>query len=117
MLSYIAKRILMAIPTALVVSLLVFAMIRLIPGDPVSLMLGDAGDPALVSEMRAEMGLDLPLPRQFAGWAGKLLHGDLGISVRTGEPVLELIIERFAVTAQIVLAATLLACLIALPAG
>jgi peptide/nickel transport system permease protein len=117
MVSYIAKRILMAIPTALVVSLLVFAMIRLIPGDPVSLMLGDAGDPALVREMRAELGLDLPLPRQFAGWAGKLLHGDLGISVRTGEPVLALIMERFPVTAQIVLAATLLACLIALPAG
>jgi peptide/nickel transport system permease protein len=117
MLSYVAKRILMAIPTALVVSLLVFAMIRLIPGDPVSLMLGDTGDPALAQEMRTQLGLDQSLPRQFAGWAGKLLHGDLGSSVRTGEPVLDLIMERFPVTAQIVLAATLLASLIALPSG
>lgn len=117
MLSYALKRILMAIPTALVVSLLVFIMIRLIPGDPVTLMLGDAGDPALVAEMRAEMGLDLPLPRQFLNWSGKLLHGDLGVSVKSGEPVLELIVQRFGVTAQIVLAATLLSCLIAIPAG
>jgi peptide/nickel transport system permease protein len=117
MLSYALKRILMAIPTALIVSLLVFIMIRLIPGDPVTLMLGDAGDPALVAEMRAEMGLDLPLPRQFLNWSGKLLHGDLGVSVRSGEPVGELIVQRFGVTAQIVLAATLLSCLVAIPAG
>lgn len=117
MLSYAVKRILMALPTALIVSLLVFVMIRLIPGDPVALMLGDAGDPALVAEMRAEMGLDLSLPRQFLNWSGKLLHGDLGISVKSGEPVAELILQRFGVTAQIVLAATLLSCLVAIPAG
>jgi peptide/nickel transport system permease protein len=117
MLSYAVKRILMALPTALIVSLLVFVMIRLIPGDPVALMLGDAGDPALVAEMRAEMGLDLSLPRQFLNWSGKLLHGDLGISVKSGEPVAELILQRFGVTAQIVLAATLLSCMVAIPAG
>jgi peptide/nickel transport system permease protein len=117
MLSYAAKRIAMAIPTALIVSLLVFVMIRLIPGDPVALMLADSSDPALVQEMRASLGLDQPLPTQFANWAGKVLHGDLGNSVKTGEPVLELIAQRFPVTAQIVLAATLLSCLIAVPAG
>jgi peptide/nickel transport system permease protein len=117
MLSYAAKRIAMAVPTALVVSLLVFVMIRLIPGDPVALMLGEAGDPATAQEMRAALGLDKSMPEQFAGWSARVLHGDLGNSARTGEPVLDLIKERFPVTAQVVLAATLLACLVALPAG
>jgi peptide/nickel transport system permease protein len=117
MLSYAVKRILMAIPTALVVSLLVFVMIRLIPGDPVALMLADASDPALVQEMRASLGLDKPMPQQFVIWAGKVLQGDLGNSVKTGEPVRDLILDHFPVTAQIVLAATLLSCLIAIPAG
>lgn len=117
MLSYVVKRIMMAIPTALVVSLLVFVMIRLIPGDPVALMLADASDPVLVQEMRASLGLDKPMPQQFVSWAGKVLQGDLGNSVKTGEPVSELILNHFPVTAQIVLAATLLSCLIAIPAG
>ncbi|HEY1152079.1 MAG TPA: ABC transporter permease [Pseudoduganella sp.] len=117
MLIYAIKRIIMAIPTALIVSLLVFVMIRLIPGDPVVLMLGDGGDPAMVKEMRSSLGLDRSLPRQFASWSSKVLHGDLGNSVKTNEPVLDLIAEHFPVTAQIVLAATALSCLIALPAG
>jgi peptide/nickel transport system permease protein len=117
MLSYAVKRIMMAIPTALVVSLLVFVMIRLIPGDPVALMLADSSDPVLVQEMRASLGLDKPMPQQFVSWAGKVLQGDLGNSVKSGEPVSELIANHFPVTAQIVLAATLLSCLIAIPAG
>jgi peptide/nickel transport system permease protein len=117
MVIYAIKRIMMAIPTALIVSLLVFVMIRLIPGDPVVLMLGDGGDPAMVQEMRVSLGLDQSLPRQFANWSAKVLHGDLGNSVKTNEPVLDLIAEHFPVTAQIVLTATALSCLIALPAG
>jgi peptide/nickel transport system permease protein len=117
MLPYLFKRILMAVPTVVLVSVLVFIMIRAIPGDPVALMLGDVNDPQLMREMRAALGLDRPLFEQFALWVSHVLHGDLGMSVKSKEPVLDLILGRFPVTAQIVLAATALACLIAVPAG
>jgi peptide/nickel transport system permease protein len=117
MLAYFFKRSLMAVPTVLLVAVLVFIMIRAIPGDPVALMLGDSNDPQLASEMRAALGLDRPLVEQFGLWANHVLHGDLGVSVRTREPVLDLIMSHFPVTAQIVLAAAVIACLIAVPAG
>ncbi|MCX7173974.1 MAG: ABC transporter permease, partial [Proteobacteria bacterium] len=117
MFAYVLKRILMAVPTVVLVSVLVFVMIRAIPGDPVALMLGDVGDPALVREMRDALGLDRPVMEQFFLWVSHLLRGDLGASVKTRQPVLELILSHFPVTAQIVLAATSVACLIAVPAG
>ncbi|HTD05210.1 ABC transporter permease [Undibacterium sp.] len=117
MLKFIAKRIAMAVPTVLIVSILVFVMIRLIPGDPIVLMLGDSGNPDLVREMRAALGLDRSLPAQFIVWISHVLVGDLGTSVTTKEPVLNLILSHFPVTAQIVLMATFVAALIAIPAG
>jgi peptide/nickel transport system permease protein len=117
MLSYLIKRSAMALPTVFLVSVLVFIMIRAIPGDPIVLMLGDTNNPQLVREMRAALGLDRPVTEQFLLWVSHVLHGDLGISVKTKEPVLHLIMAHFPVTAQIVLAATVIACLIAVPAG
>lgn len=117
MLSYMLKRIGTAIPTVLIVSLLVFGMIRAIPGDPATLMLGDIDNPQVLAEVRASLGLDRPLPQQYAIWAARALHGDLGMSIARKEPVRDLILSHFPVTAQIVLAATALACLIAVPAG
>lgn len=117
MISYIVKRIGAAVPTVLIVSVLVFAMIRAVPGDPAALMLGDADNPKLLAEIRTSLGLDQPVATQFFLWARHVFSGDLGISIARKEPVLDLILSHFPVTAQIVLTATLLACLVAIPSG
>lgn len=117
MLGYLLKRIAAAVPTVIVVTVLVFALIRAIPGDPASLMLGDIDNPALLAEMRHALGLDRPVGEQFLIWVGHALQGDLGMSIARREPVMHLVLTHFAVTAQVVLTATLLACLVAVPAG
>ena len=117
MLSYLFKRIALAVPTVAIVTVLVFGMMRAIPGDPATLMLGDINDPALLAQVRHQLGLDRSVPEQFVLWLSHLLRGDLGISIVRHQPVTELIASTFPVTAQIVLAATLLASLIAIPAG
>jgi len=115
--SYLLKRIAQAIPTVIIVTVLVFAMIRAIPGDPAALMLGDIDNPQLLAQMRESLGLNRSVGEQFMIWVSHALHGDLGASIARREPVLSLILSHFAVTAQIVLLATFLACLIAVPAG
>jgi peptide/nickel transport system permease protein len=117
MLRFALTRIAMAVPTLLIVAVSVFVLIRLIPGDPASLMLGDLADPASLADLRARLGLDQGIVVQFAIWFGHLLQGDLGQSITSGEAVLPLILSRFAVSAQVVLAAVLLASLVAVPAG
>lgn len=117
MLRFALTRIVMAIPTLLIVAVSVFVLIRLIPGDPASLMLGDLATPASLADLRARLGLDQSLPVQFAIWFGNLLRGDLGISINSQEQILPLVIARFWVSAQIVLVAVLLASLVAVPAG
>lgn len=117
MLGYLLKRIAASVPTVIVVTVLVFALIRAIPGDPASLMLGDIDNPALLAEMRHALGLDRPVGEQFLIWVGNALRGDLGMSIARREPVMHLVLTHFAVTAQVVLTATLLACLVAVPAG
>lgn len=117
MLGFALRRTVMAIPTLLMVAVAVFAMIRLIPGDPASLMLGDLADPASLADLRRSLGLDRPLPAQFWIWAGNLLHGDLGRSIVTGQPVLPLVFDRFQVSASIVVVAVILASLVAVPGG
>src|SRR5262245_14736279 len=92
MLAYIARRLLLTVPTLLIVALAVFALVRLIPGDPAQVLLGDGADPALLEAMRKDLGLDSPLPVQFARWLSNVLQGDLGVSITTGEPVGRLII-------------------------
>jgi peptide/nickel transport system permease protein len=116
-LGYLLKRIAASVPTVIVVTVLVFALIRAIPGDPASLMLGDIDNPALLAEMRHALGLDRPVGEQFLIWVGNALQGDLGMSIARREPVMHLVLTHFAVTAQVVLTATLLACLVAVPAG
>jgi peptide/nickel transport system permease protein len=117
MLRFALTRILMALPTLLIVSISVFFLIRLIPGDPASLMLGDLADPASLADLRRRLGLDQNIFVQFGIWFTNLLHGDLGYSITTEQPVLPLIVSRFWVSAQIVLMAVLLAVLVAVPAG
>ncbi|HEY9348412.1 MAG TPA: ABC transporter permease, partial [Inquilinus sp.] len=117
MLRFILTRVAMAVPTLLIVAVSVFALIRLIPGDPAALMLGDLADPASLADLRHQLGLDQGILVQFGIWFGHLLQGDLGQSITSQEAVLPLILERFWVSAQVVLAAVLLASLAAVPAG
>lgn len=117
MLRFALTRILMALPTLLIVSVAVFILIRLIPGDPASLMLGDLATPASIADLRARLGLDQALPVQFSIWFGNLLNGDLGFSINSQQAVLPLILSRFWVSAEIVLVAVALASLVAVPAG
>ena len=117
MLGYLARRLAMTIPTLLLVAITVFALVRLIPGDPVQVMLGDSADPAQVEQLRRQMGLDQSIPVQFGYWLAKVAVGDFGHSITNGLAVLPLILERFQVSALIVLAAVGIAACVAVPAG
>jgi peptide/nickel transport system permease protein len=117
MLHFILKRLLMAVPTLFIVSVTVFVLIRLVPGDPASLMLGDLATPAALADLQHRLGLDKSLPEQFLTWLGRLLQGDLGQSITSQQPVLPLVWDRFVVSARIVVIAVIMAALIAVPAG
>lgn len=117
MLGYLARRIVMTLPTLLLVGVTVFVLMRLVPGDPVLVMLSDTASEAAIADMRAALGLDQPLPVQFALWLGRVAVGDLGTSITNGQPVAGLILERFEVSAAIVLVAVAAAALIAVPLG
>lgn len=117
MLKFILGRIASALPTLFIVSIVVFAIVRLIPGDPAELMLGDDALPGQVEELRARLGLDHPLPLQYLYWLRNVLTGDFGISINFGQPVLNLVIDRFSVSAPIVVIAIVLAAIVAVPVG
>lgn len=117
MLKYAARRLLMTIPTFLIVAAMVFTLMRLVPGDPAAVMVGDLDDPTVLSEVREQLGLDEPLPLQFGIWLQGVLHGELGTSLMTGEDVLDAMLQRFGVTAQIVAISIFLAMLVAIPVG
>ena len=117
MLAYICKRLLLTLPTLLLVSVGVFLLIRLIPGDPALVLLGNDADAASLAGVRADLGLDRPLPVQFLTWLEHAVQGDLGRSIVSGEPVGTLILSHFGLTATVVLVAVTLATLIAIAAG
>lgn len=117
MISYVLRRLLMTVPTLLLVGVLVFTLIRLIPGDPAQLMLGDSVDAVQLAELRHGMGLDQSIPLQFMHWSWRVIHGDLGNSISDGQAVLPLMIDRFQVSGLVVVVAVTLALLIAVPAG
>jgi peptide/nickel transport system permease protein len=117
MLSFTLKRLLSALPTLLLVSLAVFALVRAVPGDPASIMLGDMATEASVADLRAQMGLDMPIVAQFGLWLARVASGDLGQSIQFAVPVRPLLLERFTVTAAVVVTAVAIAALIAVPAG
>jgi peptide/nickel transport system permease protein len=117
MLSYICKRLLLTLPTLLLVAVAVFLIIRLIPGDPALVLLGEGADAASLAGLRADLGLDRPLPVQFVSWFRHALQGDLGRSIVSGERVSELILQHFGLTAAVVLVAVTFATVIAAMAG
>jgi len=114
---FVLRRLLMALPTLFLVAVTVFILVRLIPGDPATLMLGDAADARALEALRARMGLDRSVPAQFLLWAGNILQGDFGYSILTRQPVLPTILMRFQISAQVVVIALVLATLVAVPLG
>ncbi|WP_397589718.1 ABC transporter permease [Sphingorhabdus sp.] len=117
MTGYLIRRLGLAIPTLLLVAIAVFGMVRLAPGDPAQVLLGESASPAEIDAKRAQMGLDEPMPAQFLRWAGDVANGDLGTSLLSGQPVTNLVLDRFAVSAPIVVAAVALALIIAVIGG
>jgi len=114
---YLLKRLLVAVPSLLIASLIVFTLPRLIPGDVVQLMLEEKAYAKDIEELRAKLGLDRPLYLQYFEWLGRVVRGDLGESLWTRRPVLEEIGRRLPVTLELALFATLFAVVIALPIG
>jgi peptide/nickel transport system permease protein len=117
MLHLIAGRLVTGVPTLLAVSLCVFAIVRLIPGDPARLLAGDFATEQIVDELRQRWRLNDPLPVQYAAYLGGVLRGDLGRSITTSTPVLPELSERFLRTLELAVAAIALAALVGIAAG
>ncbi|GAB3369433.1 ABC transporter permease [Azotobacter armeniacus] len=118
MLSFLARRLGLLIPTFLGVTLLTFALIRLIPGDPVEVMMGERRlDPQMHAEAMQRLGLDRPLPEQYLAYLGQLARGDLGQSLRTRESVWSEFASLFPATVELACAALLFAGVLGLLAG
>lgn len=117
MLRYFVRRVLLAVPVLLGVATLVFSLIHMVPGDPAQAMLGDGASPQDIAELRANLGLDKPLFEQYVTFLRNAVTGDLGNSFRTGQPVTTMIVERIPATAELAIAAMLVAVAIAIPLG
>ncbi|AXC49973.1 ABC transporter permease [Paracoccus suum] len=117
MLSLFLRRLLVAIPTVLLITVLVFALQKMLPGDPVLALAGEDRDPATIAAIRDRLGLNDPLPVQYFRWLGNAVTGDLGVSLRTGEPVSKIIAQKLPVTLQLGTMALLIALMIGIPAG
>jgi peptide/nickel transport system permease protein len=113
----IVSRLLSALPILLIVSLITFAMIHLIPGDPAAAIAGLSATPDQIAHIRHDLGLDQPLATQFVRWYGNLLHGDLGRSLLLGQPVLEATLFRLPVTIGLSLYALVITLVIGLVTG
>lgn len=114
---YILRRLLQTLPVLWGASLIIFILIRLIPGDPATVMLGSDATPEAVAALREQLGLNEPIPVQYVHWAGKVLQGDLGVSIQTREPVFAMLTRRFANTLILTVAAMLIATVIGTLAG
>jgi len=117
MFRFIAERLLAMIPLLLVVSLLVFSMVLLIPGDPAYLLAGEDASPETVERIREELGLNEPVLVRYGHWLAGLLQGDLGTSLFSEQSVSGVLLQRLPVTLSLAGAAIIIALLIAVPAG
>ena len=117
MLPFALRRLVSVVPVALLVSLIVFLLIHMAPGDPISLLLSDDASQATINATRIKWGLDQPLWIQYLSFLGNLLRGDLGVSFRYGEPVVKTIFSRLPATFELAFAAITVSVAIALPLG
>jgi len=116
-LSFLPRRLLQLVPTLFLVSVLIFLLQQLLPGDPALVMAGEEADPAVIEQIRQKYRLDQPLPMQYLHWISGVLRGDLGESMRIQQPVASLIAEKLPVTLQLAVMAMLFAIAIGIPAG
>jgi len=117
MLPFLAKRLVQLIPTLFFVSVLIFGLQQLLPGDPALAMAGEERDPAVLAQIRQQYRLDQPFYVQYVYWIGGVLSGNLGESMRLKEPVLTLIAQKFPVTLQLALMAIVISLAIGVSAG
>jgi peptide/nickel transport system permease protein len=117
MLPFLAKRVLQLVPTLFFVSLIIFGLQQLLPGDPALAMAGEERDPAVLEQIRRQYRLDQPIHIQYLAWLGGVLTGDLGESMRLKEPVARLVLQKFPVTLQLALMAIVIALAIGVTAG
>jgi peptide/nickel transport system permease protein len=117
MIAILTRRIVSLVVTLLVVSLLIFTVMDLLPGDPAAIMLGTSVSPETLAALQHQLGLDQPLPVRYLAWLAGVFRGDLGQSYTYGVPVAGLIVERLAVTLPLALMAVVLSVLIAVPLG
>src|SRR5215472_1484825 len=117
MTTFLLRRIALIVPTLLLVSLFIFGLQQLLPGDPATALAGEDRDPAVIAFLRQKYHLDEPLPVRYALWVEGVARGDLGESIRIKRPVFDLIAEKLPVTGELALMALLIALGIGLPAG
>ena len=117
MLTYLVRRIAIIIPTLFFVSIIIFGLQQLLPGDPALALAGEERDPNVIAFLRHKYHLDEPLPVRYGLWAMGVLHGDLGESIRINKPVLDLVREKLPVTAELAGLAIVVALVIGIPAG
>lgn len=114
---YIGKRLLVAIPTLLIISIFVFSLQKLLPGDPILAMAGEERDPAVIELLRERYRMNDPVVYQYFYWLGSVVQGDFGVSLRTNQPVLELIEQKLPVTIQLAVMSMFFALVIGVPIG
>jgi peptide/nickel transport system permease protein len=117
MFEYLVKRLVTIVPTLVLVSMLIFGLQQLLPGDPAKILAGEEQDPTVIAYLHKKLHLDEPLPVRYARWVGGVLRGDLGDSVRTQQPVLELVLQKLPVTVELAALAMVIALAIGIPAG
>src|SRR5215472_3974392 len=117
MTQYLVRRVLAIIPVLFGISVLVFGLVHLIPGDVAQILLGTQATDQQIETLRRTFGLDRPLPIQYVDWLSHILRGDFGVSFRTNRPVLPDLVQRFGVTLQLTLTSMLIALLVAIPLG
>src|SRR5512145_1522975 len=116
MLNFLLQRLLTIVPTLFFVSVLIFGLQQLLPGDPATALAGDERDPEAVRYLREKFHLDEPLPVRYWHWLSGVFMGDLGMSLRIQKPVTELILEKLPVTIQLATMAMLIALAIGITA-
>jgi peptide/nickel transport system permease protein len=117
MTQYLAKRLAAILPTIFFVTVIIFTLQQLLPGDAATIMAGEDQDPTVIAYLRQKLHLDEPIPVRYGYWIWGVLHGDLGESLRIQEPVLGLILQKLPVTLELAAMAMLIALVIGIPAG
>ena len=117
MLNYLLKRLAAIVPTVFFVTIIIFGLQQLLPGDPAVILAGENQDPNVIAYLQKKMHLDEPLPVRYAYWISGVFHGDLGESLRIQQPVLELIQQKLPVTLELAALAMVIALVIGIPAG